>query len=66
MPYRRDRERLYYCNFANNALRYTYTFSTDGKWTRSVGVCGLTIVGPKLIICVFGNMPFNRPHSRPA
>ena len=20
-----------YCNLANNALRYTYTFSTDGK-----------------------------------
>lgn len=31
MPYRRDGERLYYCNFSNNALRYTYTFSTDGK-----------------------------------
>ena len=29
-------------------------------------VCGLTIVGPKLIISVLGNTFFNRPHSRPA
>ena len=51
---------------SNTAQRYCQNDSTDEICTRSFGLCGFSICGPKLTICMPGYFSPITPHSRPA
>src|SRR5512146_1030210 len=52
--------------FSSTAFRYFQNSSTDVISTRSLGLCGLSICGPKEIICMPGYFSPMTPHSSPA
>src|SRR5512146_1800586 len=52
--------------FSKTAFRYFQKSSTEDISTRSLGLCGLSICGPKEIICMPGYFSPMTPHSTPA